>query len=617
MLSTMRSALRPVSALKTLSNVSVRSVSAAAEKKERKPVETSSFAMNIFRGKAQLENVFPYPLNLNEDQKETLNMIVEPTEKFLSEVNNLLKNDAEASQSPEILRQFGELGAFGALVPAEYEGAGLNNSQMARLAEIVGAHDLGLGVTMGAHQSIGYKGILLYGDEKMKQKYLPDLATGRKFAAFCLTEPGSGSDASSITSTLKKSDDGKHLILNASKIYISNGGFAEVFTVFAQQPIKQADGTTKNKMTAVVVEKAFGGVSAGAPEKKMGIKGSNTVAMNFDNVKIPIENVLGGEGEGFKVAMNILNNGRFGIPASMTGTMKYVIQKTIDQVTQRVQFGKKLEEYGNVQEKLSQMIVKHYASESIVYMLAATMDAGVKDYQLEAACGKIFTSEAAWWCTDEAIQLHGGSGFIRETGLEVFLRDLRIFRIFEGANDVLRLFVALTGIQHAGLHLQQTAKEIKAGGIGTLFGEITKRVTGGNTGGDFSAAVHKNFSTEAGALDSAIKDFGSTVEKLLIQHKKGIIDRQFELIRVADAAIDIVALACVLSRATFSAQHGSPSLEHEKDIVQLFTKQALNRITDNLKVAREGGSGEVNLITKIARDVCKNGSLPLNHPTQL
>ncbi|CAJ0931885.1 unnamed protein product, partial [Mesorhabditis belari] len=601
--------LRPISA-RLVSN-------ASTAKKERKPAETSSFSMNIFRGKAQLDNVFPYPLNLSSDQRETLNMIVDPTEKFLTEVNDLLKNDETASQPPEVLRQFGELGAFGALVPVEYEGAGLNNSQMARLAEIVGAHDLGLGVTMGAHQSIGYKGILLYGDEAMKKKYLPDLATGRKFASFCLTEPGSGSDANSISSTITKSDDGKHYILNGNKIFISNGGFAEVFTVFAQQPIKQADGSTKNKVTAVVVERAFGGVTNGPPEKKMGIKGSNTVTMNFDNVKIPIENRLGEEGEGFKVAMNILNNGRFGIPASMTGTMKYVIQKTVDHVTNRVQFGRKLEEYGNVKEKLSQMIVKHYASESIVYMLAATMDAGVQDYQLEAACGKVFTSEAAWWCTDEAIQLHGGYGFIRETALEVFLRDLRIFRIFEGANDVLRLFVALTGIQHAGLHLQQTAKEIKSGGIGTLFGELTKRVTGGSTGGDFLKVVDSAFTSEAATLDAAIKDFGATIEKLLLKYKKGIIERQFELTRIGDAAIDIFALTCVLSRATFSAKHGAASFEHEKDIVKLFAEQAASRITANLKVAREGSPTEVSLIEKIATDVCKNGGLPQRHPIEL
>ncbi|KIH65240.1 member 9, family protein, acyl-CoA dehydrogenase family [Ancylostoma duodenale] len=416
----------------------------------------------------------------------------------------------------EVLAQFAELGAFGALVPPEYEGAGMNNSQMAKLAEIVGAHDLGLGVVMGAHQSIGYKGILLFGTEEQKAKYLPDLASGRKFAAFCLTEPSSGSDANSIRSRAVKSPDGKHYILDGSKIWISNGGFAEIFTVFAQTPIKMPDGSTKDKVSAFIVERAFGGVTSGPQEKKMGIKGSNTT-------EIPVENLLGVEGEGFKVAMNILNNGRFGIPAACTGAMKLCIQKTVDHITQRVQFGQTLQEFFNVQEKLTNMIARHYATESIVYLLSSNMDRGIQDYQLEAAIGKVAASENAWWVCDEAIQLHGGMGFMTETGLERVMRDLRIFRIFEGANDVMRLFVALTGAQHAGKHLQQVAKEIKSGGIGTLFGQVVKRATGGSTGANFEAVVDPGLIDSAKQLDSCIKEFGKTVENLLIKYKKEVI----------------------------------------------------------------------------------------------
>uniref|UniRef100_A0A0K0D3E4 Very long-chain specific acyl-CoA dehydrogenase, mitochondrial n=1 Tax=Angiostrongylus cantonensis TaxID=6313 RepID=A0A0K0D3E4_ANGCA len=285
--------------------------------------------MNLFRGRAVTDQAFPYPLNLDDDRRETLHLIIGPTEKFLEEVNDVVKNDQSMEIPKDVLAQFAALGAFGAVVPPEYEGAGMNNSQMARLAEIVGAHDLALGVVMGAHQSIGYKGILLFGTDAQKAKYLPDLATGRKFAAFCLTEPTSGSDANSIRSRAEKSPDGKHYILNGGKIWISNGGFADIFTVFAQTPIKMPDGSVKEKVSAFIVERAFGGVTSGPQEKKMGIKGSNTTEVHFDNVKVPVENLLGVEGEGFKVAMNILNNGRFGIPAACTGAMKYCIQKTV------------------------------------------------------------------------------------------------------------------------------------------------------------------------------------------------------------------------------------------------------------------------------------------------
>ncbi|KAK6039103.1 acyl-CoA dehydrogenase, middle domain protein [Cooperia oncophora] len=215
-------------------------------------------------------------------------MFITPTEKFFEEVNDVVKNDETMQIPMEVLKQFGELGGFGAVVPPEYEGAGMCNSQMAKLAETIGAHDLGFGVVMGAHQSIGYKGILLYGTDAQKNKYLPDLATGRKFAAFCLTEPSSGSDANSIRTRAEKSADGKHYILNGGKIWISNGGFADVFTVFAQTPVKQPDGSTKDRVSAFIVERAFGGVTNGPPEKKMGIKGSNTAEVHFENVKVMI-----------------------------------------------------------------------------------------------------------------------------------------------------------------------------------------------------------------------------------------------------------------------------------------------------------------------------------------
>uniref|UniRef100_A0A1I7WRI3 Very long-chain specific acyl-CoA dehydrogenase, mitochondrial n=1 Tax=Heterorhabditis bacteriophora TaxID=37862 RepID=A0A1I7WRI3_HETBA len=453
---------------------------------EVKDLDSKSFCMNLFRGKAVTEQVFPYPLNLDSDRKETLSMILGPTEKFLDEVNDVNKNDEKAEIPREVLEKFAELGAFGAVVPVEYEGAGMNNSQMARLAEVVGAHDLGLGVVMGAHQSIGYKGVLLFGSDAQKAKYLPDLATGRKFAAFCLTESSSGSDANSIRCRAELSSDGRHYILNGGKIFISNGGIADFFTVFAQvlTSVKQADGISKDKVSAFIVERSFEGVTNGPPEKKMGIKGSSTTEVHFDNVKIPIDNLIGEEGEGFKIAMNILNNGRFGIPAACTGAMKHCIQKTVDHITHRIQFGKKLEEFGNVQEKLANMVARHYATESIVYMLAANMDKGIKDYQLEAAIGKVFAS----------------------------------------------------------------------------------------------------------------------------------VNRQFELIRVADAAIDIYSMIAVLSRCSHSCNKKVESATHETDIAKFYVDIASRRTMDNLKQASSNCEKQINLITTIAKDVCKNGGMPLQHP---
>ena len=210
----------------------------------------------------------------------------------------------------------------------ELDGVGLTNTQYARLTEVVGGNDLGVGIFIGAHQSIGFKGILLCGTDEQKAQYLPKLATGEQFAAFALTEPSCGSDAGAIKTRAELNKEGTHWILNGGKIWISNGGIAEVFTVFAKTPVKdEATGTVTDKVSAFIVERSFGGVTNGPPEKKMGIKCSNTAEVYFENTPIPVENVLSNPGDGFKVAMQILNNGRFGMGAALSGTMRSVIAK--------------------------------------------------------------------------------------------------------------------------------------------------------------------------------------------------------------------------------------------------------------------------------------------------
>jgi very long chain acyl-CoA dehydrogenase len=386
------------------------------------------------------------------------------------------RNDKEETVPPEVMAQLRDMGAFGLQVPPEYGGLGLTNTQYARMTEIIGGYDLGVGIMLGAHQSIGFKAILLFGDEKQKAKYLPVVSSGEKIAAYCLTEPTSGSDANSIRSRAVLSDDKRHYILNGGKIWISNGGIADVFTVFAQTPVVDPKtGAMKDKVSAFIVERSFPGLTTGPPEKKMGIKASNTASVHFDNVHVPVENLLGKEGEGFKVAMNVLNNGRFGMASALSGTMKKLISRAVEQVTNRVQFGNKLEVYGVVQEKLARMTMAHFITESMAYLLSGNMDQGSTEFQLEAAISKIYASEAAWMVSDECIQLHGGMGFMSECGLERVMRDLRIFRIFEGSNDILRLFISLTGLQFAGKHLREVEKSVKGGNMSTLFAEGIKR----------------------------------------------------------------------------------------------------------------------------------------------
>ncbi|XP_049597976.1 very long-chain specific acyl-CoA dehydrogenase, mitochondrial [Syngnathus scovelli] len=583
--------------------------------------ESKSFAVNIFKGQIATAQVFPYPSVLNEEQEQFLRELVPPVGKFFEEVNDPAKNDTLEKVEDHTMEGLKEMGAFGLQVPADLGGLGLTNTQYARLVEIVGTHDLGVGITLGAHQSIGFKGILLFGNPAQKEKYLPKLASGEHIAAFCLTEPASGSDAASIKTMAVQSPCGKYFTLNGSKIWISNGGLAEIFTVFAKTPMKDPKtGEMKDKITAFVVEKSFGGVTHGPPEKKMGIKASNTAEVYFDNVRVPADCVLGEVGGGFKVAMNILNNGRFGMAAALSGTMKGAIHKAVDHATNRTQFGNKIHTYGAIQEKVARMTMLQYVTESLAYMISGNMDSGATEFQIEAAISKIFASEAAWTVTDECIQVMGGMGFMKDSGIERVMRDLRIFRIFEGTNDILRLFVALNGFQNAGNQLKSLQKALKnpLGNAGLLAEELTKRAkrkAGMSTGLTLQGNIHPELAQSGDMAVKAIEQFGVAVEELLIKHGKKIIDEQFVLMRVADCAIDIYTMIVVLSRASRSLTQGHPSAQHEKVLCETWCVEASGRLERDIKALRSSQSRQLyKNFRAISAAVVENGGTVAPHP---
>ncbi|XP_064456269.1 very long-chain specific acyl-CoA dehydrogenase, mitochondrial-like [Ornithodoros turicata] len=609
--------------MKLLKLVRLTSTSSGADSRRGrnrsfKKMESNSFLMNIFKGEANMEQMFPFPDVLTDDQLETLRMVLGPVYKFLTEVNDAKQNDMEEKFSDATIEGLKELGAYGMQVPPEMGGIGANNCQTARLSETIGEFDIGLGIALGAHQSIGFKGILLFGNEKQKRKYLPSLAAGDKLAAYCLTEPTSGSDAMSIKTRAVPSPDGKHFILNGGKIWISNGGIADIFTVFAQTPVKTDSGEVKDRITAFIVERSFKGVSSGPAEKKMGIRASNTATVNFDDVQVPVENVLGEVGEGFKVAMHILNNGRFGMAALLCGTMRSCIARATEHATMRSQFGNKLATYGSIQEKIARMAMALYVSESMTYMLSGNMDRGFTDYHLEAACTKITASESAWFTADETIQIHGGIGFMREAGLERVMRDLRIFRIFEGANDILRLFIALQGLQFAGGHLKdlQRAMRNPTAHLGLILDYGSKRVwraVGLSTVGSLCEYVPGRLATPAALASRSIEMFGASAESLLMKYGKNIINEQFLLTRLANSAIDIYAMIVVLSRATRAIQKEYATANHEALLVDVICSEASERVQNNLGSLHSGEKlSNFDKMQAVAKEMCDTGG-PVPH----
>ncbi|XP_029005899.1 complex I assembly factor ACAD9, mitochondrial [Betta splendens] len=580
-----------------------------------------AFAKDLFLGQVNKAEVFPYP-EIGNEELEELKQLVAPVEKFFSEDVDSAKIDQEAAIPPETLNGLKELGLFGIMIPEEYGGLGLSNTVYARLAEIISL-DGSIAVTLAAHQAIGLKGILIAGNEAQKQKYLPRLASGEHIAAFCLTEPGSGSDAASIQTRATLSQDGKHYLLNGSKIWISNGSTADIMTVFARTEVTE-DGEKKDKITAFIVERAFGGVTSGKPEDKLGIRGSNTSELSFDNVPVPLENVIGDVGGGFKIAMNILNSGRFSMGSSSAGMIKKLIEMTSEYAATRKQFNRSLSEFGMIQEKFAVMALNAFVMESMAYLTAGMMDRpGVPDCSVEAAMVKVFSSEGAWICVSEALQVLGGLGYTKNYPYERYVRDCRILPIFEGTNEILRMYIALTGMQHAGKVLTGKIKEMKRGNVGLALGIVGKKlrrsfgaaVDLGLTGMD--GVVHPSLAESAKKLEQNVVLFGSTVESLLYRYGKTIVDEQLILKRVADVLINLYAMTAVLSRASRSISIGLRNHDHEVLLANTFCSDAFFKnnymMTQLQKHSPENNDADIK---KIAREVLEKRAYICSHPLE-
>ncbi|XP_042354069.1 complex I assembly factor ACAD9, mitochondrial [Plectropomus leopardus] len=580
-----------------------------------------AYAKDLFLGQLNKEEVFPYP-EIGNEELEEINQLVAPVEKFFNENVDSARIDREAKIPAETLNGLKELGLFGIMVPEDYGGLGLSNTVYARLAEITSL-DGSIAVTLAAHQAIGLKGILIAGNEAQKQKYLPKLASGEHIAAFCLTEPGSGSDAASIQTRATLSEDGKHYLISGSKIWISNGGMADIMTVFARTEV-EVDGVKKDKISAFIVERAFGGITSGKPEDKLGIRGSNTCEVSFDNVPVPVENVIGEIGGGFKIAMNILNSGRFSMGSSSAGMIKKLIELTSEYAATRKQFNKSLGEFGMIQEKFALMSLNAFVMESMAYLTAGMMDRpGLPDCSLEAAMVKVFSSEGGWICVSEALQVLGGLGYTKNYPYERYVRDCRILPIFEGTNEILRMYIALTGMQYAGKVLTGKIKEMKKGNIGLAVGMLTRKlrtsmggkVDLGLTGKE--GVVHPSLTESAKNLEQNVSLFGSAVESLLYRYGKTIVDEQLVLKRVADVLINLYAMTAVLSRTSRSISIGLRNHDHEVLLANTFCSSAFFQ-NNYLMTQLQKHSPENNdaNIKKIAKEVLENRAYVCSHPLE-
>jgi len=566
--------------------------------------KSDGFLKSLFFGNIDEDLVFPFP-KLDADVAETVGMMNEAIGKFADEHVESSKWDDEAAMPREIIDRVSEMGLMGLLIEEQYDGLGLPMMAYGKIFEELARHDVSLSVTVGAHQSIGYKALLLYGNDEQKARFLPKLATGEMIAAFCLTEPSSGSDAASIRTKATLSEDGEHYVINGTKLWITNGTIASFFTVFAKVEI-EVNGEKKEKVSCFIVELPTEGVVVGEPEQKMGIKASWTNEIQFDNVKVPLNNIVGEVGKGFKVAMGILNHGRLGLAAGCVGGIKNCIKASLEQAMSRKQFKQNLIEYGMIQEKIATMAMNAYAVESVVYLTCHLIDRGDIDYYLESAAAKIFATEALWEALDENIQIWGGNGFMKEYPYERWLRDSRIFRIFEGTNEVLRAFVALSGLQGPGEELAGLAEAIKypLKGIGPV-GEFAKRKIHRAIVGESIEKAHPSLHRISSLITEVTAEFANHVETVLRRHGKKVWERQFAQKRLADISIDVFALTCVLSRTTalIEERGGIEKCELEIQLAETFAQVAKHRIYGNLKGMSKNEDDAMKAIAKGIADI--------------
>lgn len=529
--------------------------------------------------------ILPYP-KLQDSEKEMLRSVFDSIGSSLKGRDpEFRKWDREGEMPSSMIEEMKALGLFSLIVPEEFGGIGMNSSSYSRTLQELAKYDGSVAITAGAHSSIGMRGLLLFGNNAQKEKYFPKLASGEMIAAFCLTEPGAGSDASSIRTKAVK--DGNDWIISGEKLWITNGGIADFFTVFAK-----TDGEQGGQMTAFIVTRDMVGVTSGPHEDKMGLRASSTTTVILDKVRVPATCVLGEVGKGFKVAMKILNSGRTGLGGGCIGSMKTLIELSTKQSKERVQFGKPIAEFGLMKQKIGHMVVDCYATESVVNMVAGLVDQGYEDYAVEAAISKVFATECLWRTGDEALQIAGGNGFMCEFPYERKLRDSRVNRIFEGTNDILRLFIALTAMNDVGQNLKEVSKSVEGifndpiKGFGVLSDYARKRLshaTGvGKTGTNFTK-LNPAIKKQAMIFEEATRDLAAAADQILRKHGKDIINKQFATKRLADIMIDLFVLSCVLSRVNSSIEASSAAAcAHEIEILNVFAGQARRRIKGNI-----------------------------------
>lgn len=536
-----------------------------------------SFVKQLFFGRFDAAQVFPFPEPSSEKLAETEQFLAR-VKAFAEEKIDGAKIDREKKIGDEVIQGLADLGVLGMTVPRECGGLGMSQYAYCRTTELLSRYCASTALYVNVHQSIGLKSLLLFGTEAQKHAWLPLLASGKETAAFSLTEPNAGSDANGIETRAVYDPVKRVYRLNGCKQWTTSGGIAKVLTVMAKMAVKGATGE-EDKVTAFLVTSDMPGFLVKNPQlEKVGMRGTWTANLEFKDLEVPEENILGPVGKGLKVCLTVLDFGRTTFGSTCTGTAKMLVEKAYQHAKERYQFHRPLASFGLVKKKLALMSAFAYAMESTTYLTAGFIDRGLEDFMLEAAILKVFASDAQWQILFDTMQIYGGRSFFTDHPFERMMRDARLNMIGEGSNEVLRAFIGIVGIRDVGMALKTSYDSLKQ-----LFShphillENLKNFSGCLRGPEIpvkSPLLQK----EAKMLSKIIVRFARAVIKLLMRHREELVEQQQQLDRLTNVVTAIYTCTAVLSRLDSALNRRTSelsALEKELRTGQFYCHQSL------------------------------------------
>lgn len=582
---------------KTMNDAQIRAAEELLFSGKRLP----SFAKGLYFGLFDAARVFPFP-QPGPKERKWVDGFIKDLKTWADEHLDPDAIDRQANIPDDVIRGLGDLGVLGCTIPKEYGGHGISQYGYCRMVEEIARRCGATTLFINAHQSIGMKALLLYGTKAQRDRWLPPLARGEILAAFALTEPNAGSDANGIETRAEFDPKRNLYVINGQKQWITNGGIADILTVMAKTKVDTPEGP-QDKVTAFLVTPDTPGFKVvDVALEKVGMRGTKTARLAFENMEVPAENTLGPLGGGLKVALTVLDFGRTTFGAGCTGNCKDMLERAIAHANKRVQFGQPLAAFGLVKEKIATMAALTYALDAATYLTAGLLDRGEEDFMIETAITKVFGSEVQWKVCFEAMQILGGRSFFTDEPFERYMRDARLNTIGEGANEVLRAFlIAAAGMRDVGMEMKDVLDSLRNPLVG-----VPKAIGfGASSLGRFVRKPHVPVQSpvlrdEADELASGVRRFGIAVARLLATYREGIVEKQILCNRIATAAIALYTVTAVLSKLDSDltrANGNRKRLEDDTACAKLYCRMAFETIDRALNGLHDNYDDEIEAVS--------------------